>query len=217
MRFDCVLFDHDDTLLPTFALRARVLEVAAREVLGRDLDGAAFLGQAHGRSLEQMSGDLTDGDADLAARLVTVYREHYYVENRRGLVPYPGIAELLDALARQRVRIAVVTSKHGLGARGELESTGLARYVEHLVGAEDVERPKPDAEPLRRAMTALGVLPERTLMVGDTSADVLGARAAGTRGAGALWGTRDRQTLRDLAPDYLLEHPSEILSLVRQA
>ena len=85
MRFDCVLFDHDDTLLPTFALRARVLELAARQVLGHEVDGAAFLGTARGRSLEQMAGDLTGGNEAHAARLVSVYREHYYLANREGL------------------------------------------------------------------------------------------------------------------------------------
>jgi HAD superfamily hydrolase (TIGR01509 family) len=214
MQLRCVLFDHDDTLLPTFDLRARVLREAALEVLGKELDAVAFLTASHGRNLEQMSGDLTDGDDALAARVVTAYRARYYAANRHGLTPYPGIRDVLGALRAAGIRVGVVTSKLGTGARDELANTDLARHIEHLTGAEDVRAHKPAPEPLRRAMTALGVSPGETLMVGDTAADILGARAAGTASAAALWGARDREGLLALVPDHALEHPAGVLELI---
>lgn len=214
MSIACVLFDHDDTLLPTFALRARVLREAARAVLGRDLDAEAFLAASHGRNLEQMSGDLTGGDAAKAAALVAAYRERYYVENRRGLEPYPGIRELLADLSERGVRLGVVTSKLGSGSRDELTRTGLIGFFGHHVGAEDVRETKPAPEPLERAMRALGARPGETLMVGDTAADILGARAAGAASGAALWGARDRDGLLALDPDHLLAQPRDILALL---
>lgn len=214
MRLRCVLFDHDDTLLPTFELRARVLREASLEILGRDLDAVAFLIASHGRNLEQMSGDLTGGDDALAARVVSAYRARYYAANRHGLAPYPGIREVLTALRAAGIRVGVVTSKLGTGARDELANTDLAHHIEHLTGSEDVREHKPAAEPLRRAMSALGVAPAETLMVGDTAADILGARAAGTRSAAALWGTRDRDALLALAPDHALDEPAGVLELL---
>ena len=214
MKLDCVLFDHDDTLLPTFALRARALREAAREVLDRELDAESFLGASQGRNLEQMSGDITAGDMNLAAALVTAYRQRYYAANRGGLTPYTGIAELLATLRKRGIRIGVVTSKLATGARDELLRTGLSEHIEHLTGAEDVVKHKPAAEPLLRATTALQVDPARTLMVGDTSADILGARAAGTFGGAALWGAREPDSLRALNPDHLLREPADILQLI---
>jgi pyrophosphatase PpaX len=213
MGYRCFLFDHDDTLLPTFALRARVLSAAAQAVLGAPLDGAAALAAAHGRNLEQMSSDIVGGDAVLAASLVSAYRERYYEANREGLAPYDGIPETLAGLRARGHRVAVVTSKLGRGAREELQRTGLAEHVEFLVGSEDVTRPKPDAEPLRRAMTALDATPAETLMVGDTRADILGARAAGTASAVALWGSRESQALGALGPTHTLHDPRAILAL----
>lgn len=214
MPLSCVLFDHDDTLLPTFELRARVLRDAAVEVLGQSLDAEAFLAASHGRNLEQMSGDLTGGDAGQAAALVVAYRRRYYVENRRGLEPYPGIPEVLAELRERGIRVGVVTSKLGTGSRDELTRTGLMEFMEHLTGAEDVRETKPAAEPLQRAMTALGASPGETLMVGDTSADILGARAAGIRSGAALWGARDRDGLLALEPDHALEAPQDIINLL---
>ncbi|MFT5176824.1 MAG: HAD superfamily hydrolase (TIGR01509 family) [Gammaproteobacteria bacterium] len=214
MKLDCVLFDHDDTLLPTFALRAKVLSQAAQEVLDIDIDSQAFLAAAHGRNLEQMSVELTRGDSALAARLVRVYRALYYEANSQGLEPYPGIAVLLTHLRKRGIRVGVVTSKLASGARDELSRTGLDVHIEHLTGAEDVQQHKPAAEPLLRAIKALEVDASRTLMVGDTTADILGARAAGTRSGAALWGAHDPDSLRELNPDHLLETPAQILNLL---
>ncbi len=214
MGFRCFLFDHDDTLLPTFELRARALTAAAREVLGDDrMDAAGILAASHGRTLEQMADDLTAGDAALAARAVAAYRRHYYVLNRTGLAPFPGIPGALRGLREAGVRVGVVTSKLGSGARDELDRTGLAAHVEHLTAADDVRTPKPAAEPFLRAMAALDARPEHTVMVGDTSADILGARAAGVASAAALWGARDRDALLALAPDHALETPQALLAL----
>lgn len=218
MKLDCILFDHDDTLLPTFALRARVLQQAANDVLGaqfgKTFSADTFLCAAHGRNLEQMSSELTGDDSAQAEQLVRVYRALYYEANRQGIEPYPGIADLLKTLRSRGLRIAVVTSKLASGARDELAHTGLDVFIEHLTGAEDVQQHKPCAEPLLRATTALQVEPARTLMVGDTAADMLGARAAGTFSAAALWGAHDCDALRALKPDHLLDHPGDILELL---
>jgi HAD superfamily hydrolase (TIGR01549 family) len=214
MPFRTVLFDHDDTLLPTFDLRARVLSDAALSVLGRELDGARVLAASNGRNLEQMSSDITGGDEALARRLVAAYRERYYVENKRGLAPYAGIAELLGELRARGLRIAVVTSKLGSGAREELECTGLAPFIEQLVGAEDVAEHKPAPQPFYKVLEALGEEASGSMMIGDTSADVLGAKAAGVCSVAALWGSRDRPALLALRPDHAVETPAQILDLL---
>ena len=214
MDLNTVLFDHDDTLLPTFEIRARVLSEAARAVLGRELDGAAVMAASNGRNLEQMSEDVTGGDPALALALVAAYRERYYVANRQGLIPYPGIPELLRTLRERGMRVAVVTSKLGSGAREELERTGLAPYIEQLVGAEDVDQHKPAPQPFFKVLEALGETPASSMMIGDTSADVLGAKAAGVLSVAALWGARDRQALLELEPDHAVETPAEILALL---
>lgn len=213
MRFSCVLFDHDDTLVPTFALRTRALTLAAREVLGRELDAVGFLGESHGRSLEKMSLQLADDDPDAAARLVTAYRAHYAQTSEHALAAFDGIAETLAALRARGIRVGVATSKLGGAARREIAATGLAPFVEFLVGAEDVERHKPEPEPLLLAMAALDATAGSTLMVGDTSADILGARNAGVASGAALWGAIDRQALLALGPDYPLDHPRDIIAL----
>jgi AHBA synthesis associated protein len=210
-RARCVLFDHDDTLVPTFALRVEAFAVALREVLGGAMDAAAIFRAHSGRNIEHVARTLTCGDALAAARLVRVYRDVYYADAVRALAPFPGIAETLQTLRAGGARIAVVTSKLREGAQGELKRAGLLDLVEFVVGGNDVAHPKPAPDAVLQALQRLGMVPETALMVGDTPPDLLAARSAGASSGAALWGTQDRAALLDLSPTFVFEHPAELL------
>ena len=87
-----------------------------------------------------------------------------------------GAAEALSTLPRSRW--AIVTSCGGEFARALLESAGLP-LPENLIGADDVTRGKPAAEPYLRGAQALGVAPERVLCVEDSRDGIAAGRAAG--------------------------------------
>lgn len=210
MHVRCVLFDHDDTLIPTFPVRARALEQAVRTVLGRQIDGRAYLRTHLGETIERSAERLAGGDGALAGAVVRAYRDVYYAMD--GATPFPGIARTLAGLREAGLRVGVVTSKVRWGAERELRRYGLDALVECVVGAEDVTEHKPAAEPLLRALAALGVEPGAALMVGDSAVDLLAARAAGTRSGAALWGAVDAGALLALEPTYRFPAAADILS-----
>ena len=100
--------------------------------------------------------------------------------------------------------MAVVTSKRSAIARRGLEHTGIARYFPVVIGADDTERHKPDPEPVRLALTRLGVAPERAVFVGDAPFDIAAGRAAGVVTVGACWGAFTRLSLEGVGADHLL-------------
>lgn len=214
MPIQYVLFDHDGTLMSTLGIRSKALELAVEELTGRKVDGAAIFARTHGQSLAGLSEMLTEGSDIAPETMVDAYRAHYYVQNQSGITPYEGIEDTLNGLHARNIPMAVVTSKLHRGARDELEGAGLAGFFGCIIGADDVTRHKPDAEPLQKAMAAIGAAPAHTLMVGDTMADLGGARAAGTKSAAALWDSQDEAALRDAKPDYLLDDPRTILTLL---
>ena len=57
-------------------------------------------------------------------------------------------------------------------------------YFGVLIGREDVQRPKPDAEPIIKALIKLKSNKENCFMIGDTCMDILAAKAAGVKGYG---------------------------------
>ena len=211
-----VLFDHDGTLLSTLRVRSIALERAMLEVMDRTVEGEAIFARTHGQSLQEMGDWLTDGDDDKTTALIAAYREHYYVNNDVGFEPYAGIRETIESLSADGVKLAVVTSKLHRGARDELTDCQLIDFFQCVVGSDDVRKHKPHPEPLLAAMNAIGAKPAETLMVGDTTADIFGAKAAGTHSAAALWDTQDVAAIIAAEPDYRLSRPQDVLALVAQ-
>ena len=212
MRATCLLIDHDDTLMSTFELRAAMTALAVEEVFGEVIDGVAFLVQSQGAQLEEMARAFTAEEA-LVDKYVSTYRDHYYAKNTEGLHVFDGVQATLEALVARGVPIGVVTSKLGSGAQAEHKAAGLDHLFPVVIGAEHVTKSKPDAEPLLRALARLDHPTHGTLMVGDTTADILAAQAAGVVSVAALWGAQDKQGLLAAAPDKIAETPHELLAL----
>ncbi|WP_376771101.1 HAD family hydrolase [Rhizomonospora bruguierae] len=87
-----------------------------------------------------------------------------------GWAVYPDTAPTLKALRAAGVRVAVV-SNIGFDIRPLFDAWGLADAVDEYVLSYEVGACKPDPMIFLRACAALGVPPERALMVGDTPAD----------------------------------------------
>lgn len=184
-RPDTVLFDLDGTLVDSgpsilAALRKAVAEEGVPP-LSPEVE-PTLLGPPMYLALPPLIGP------DAAARVVTAYRRIFVGE---GFVfradPYPGIEALLDGLARNGVRLAVATSKPEPTALALLESLGLAGRFTTICGDTlDAGRPSKGAV-VAEALRRLGESPH-TVMVGDRSHDVVGAREQGLPCAGAGWG-----------------------------
>ena len=126
------------------------------------------------RTLAEVGAPATLFDAAWAR-----YQQHYLAVNGQHADVFPGVVEGLAALKARGWRLACLTNKPGAFARPLLERKGLAGFFDHVFGGDAFERKKPDPLPLLRTCAALGTAPARTLMVGDSSNDVLAARAAG--------------------------------------
>ncbi|NIU53585.1 MAG: HAD hydrolase-like protein, partial [Gemmatimonadetes bacterium] len=83
-----------------------------------------------------------------------------------------------------------------------------------LVSVSDVDKPKPDPEPVVRGLQSIDLAPDQALLVGDSPYDLLAGRAAGVDTAAALWGPFDRERLADGRPDHWLESVDALLALL---
>lgn len=100
---------------------------------------------------------------------------------------YPGTLDALAALEERGILLGIATGKSRRGVDKMLERHGLeGRFL--TIQTVDDNPGKPHPGMLRRAMGEVGVEPENTVMVGDTSYDMKMARAAGTGAVGVAWG-----------------------------
>jgi phosphoglycolate phosphatase len=91
----------------------------------------------------------------------------------------PGVTEVLPALHESGVKLAVATNKPQRAAEAILDHFDLFPYLGSCVGGDAGVEKKPAPDMLLAALERLGVDTWDAVMVGDSSSDVLSARAAG--------------------------------------
>lgn len=152
---------------------------------------------------------------EMLDEMLVTFEEHYYANHHHHLTAYDGIAELLEHLSDRGAGIAVVSLKPRRAGELEIDFTGLRSLIDVSVWGDDVEKPKPEPDGVLRAMAGLGADPCSTLVIGDSPADIIMGRAAGTRTAAALWGGSSRERLLAESPDFALDAPLELLETAR--
>jgi phosphoglycolate phosphatase len=119
--------------------------------------------------------------------LLAAYRRIYGERGLRDSAPFDGIDAMLDELATSGVTLAVATSKAEVYGRKIVANRGWSDVFTTVCGDTlDGGRPT-KADVVGEALRRLGT-PGATLMVGDRSHDVVGARAHGLDCLGAGWG-----------------------------
>ena len=104
-----------------------------------------------------------------------------------GVAVYPGLVEALGELA-ERLPLGVSTGASATAAEILLAAAGLSRFFAAVVGGDEVSRPKPAPDGIRRACARLGVRPCDAAYVGDADVDLEAARRAGAMPVAAGWG-----------------------------
>ena len=113
----------------------------------------------------------------------------------RPLVPVAGAVELVQALYG-RYLLGIVSTRSVAELQVFLVQHGLAGLFAVVIGSDSTVRIKPHPQPILHAAERLGVNPRNVIMVGDTTADVQSAQAAGSLAVGVLCGFGDREDLR---------------------
>ncbi|SNR70318.1 phosphoglycolate phosphatase [Haloechinothrix alba] len=132
-------------------------------------------------------------------------------------LPFPGVSRGLATLRAAGFTLAVATSKSHAGAHALLAAAGLRDRFAMVVGADQVSRPKPDPEMARLIMRRCGVSGERAVMVGDTSHDVVMAKAAGMRSIAVTSGVHGREQLATAGPDRVADDFDEVVATILAA
>ncbi|MBW5481265.1 HAD-IA family hydrolase [Streptomyces bambusae] len=127
---------------------------------------------------------------------------------------FPGVPEGLAALRARGVTLAVATSKFYASADALLTAAGLRELFAVVVGADQVAHPKPHPESGLLVLERLGTPADRAVMVGDTTHDLLMARAAGMRSIAVTYGIHSRAELAGAEPTWVADTFDEVIEAV---
>lgn len=134
-------------------------------------------------------------EADRVWDFVTTYKEHYRkISTQKTYLLESARDAVLEA--SEFATLAIVTTKTGKYSQVLMEHFGLMEYFDVLIGREDVEHPKPHAEPILNALKKLDSEGREIWMIGDTKLDLISAKNAGVNSIGVLSGYDDSDTLK---------------------
>jgi len=163
----------------------------------------------------KIGGNLDQVDETLISRTQAFFLDYYREHKLDFTYAYAGVIESLKALhdlhntpGGNPRTMAVLTNKPVRPSKGICEGLGLAGYFLHIYGGDSFPTKKPDPLGLRTLMEDAGVLPEETVMIGDSKVDVQTARNAGTWSIGCAFGFGP-QNLMENPPDVLVDSPAE--------
>ncbi len=170
-----------------------------------------------GLSLEQaIAGLLPRRSAALHADVSAHFRDVFRASRESGALTeplYDGIAQLLDSLRSRGWLLGIATGKSDRGLVHCLARHGLS---DHFITLQTADRhpSKPHPAMLEAALAEAGVGPKDAVMIGDTTYDMVMARAAGVRAVGVDWGYHDPAELHEAGADAVALTPAELGELL---
>ncbi len=212
-QFDLVIFDWDGTLMDSTPAIAGSIQRACADLglpVPSDRQASHVIGLGLSDSLAYAVPSLTPA---LLPRMLERYR-HHYLQRQDELVLFEGIAEMLAELRAAGHHLAVATGKNRIGLDRVMRDSGLSDAF-HATRCADETRSKPDPAMLFELLNHFEVAPQRAVMIGDTSHDLLMAARAGTAAVGVTWGAHPGEELRALSPLACHDHVNDLRAWLR--
>jgi HAD superfamily hydrolase (TIGR01549 family) len=214
MTISTILCDLDGTLVDSRRDIATAFQHAWQIVIGGTPPSPAAIAQHIGKPLAEMLRELGAVlSPPLVSAFLTTYRHTYTRQDGRLTQPYPGVITTLQALSA--FRFGIVTTKEPGQAETVLRRLALTAFFQHIQGGSPGLRLKPAPDTVLAALAALRCAPAHALMVGDTPADIVAGKSAGTATCAVTYGFGRREALLQCTPDYVIDTFGELVPLVR--
>ena len=211
-----VVFDLDGTLLDSIPDIASALNhaLAARGFpthTDRAVEG--FVGGGIRAAVRNaLPRDASPEDED---RVLALYRPYYKDHCTERTLPYPGIGQMLSALAEEDIPLFVLSNKSEDTARVIISHFFPQIPFRGVFGRVNDRPLKPAPGAAAPIFDILDLPPEEIAYVGDSGTDVTFARAAGMLPVATPWGYRSREELAAAGAAYIPNDTAELLTLLK--
>jgi phosphoglycolate phosphatase len=128
---------------------------------------------------------------------------------------YPGIADLIGALADHGDTLAIVTSKPQSQAQTIVDHLAFGAAFSRVYGPGTNGRHCEKAEMIGQALADFSARADAATMIGDRRFDIEGARANGVQALGVDWGFGSREELVQAGAAAIATTPAELLDWLR--
>ncbi|VDG19796.1 putative phosphatase [Lactobacillus brevis ATCC 367] [Lactiplantibacillus mudanjiangensis] len=208
------LFDFDSTLADTRHV-AVIATQQAYKLQGLTVPTPEAVISYMGIPIEVSFAKMAQEPLDESAleTLYTVFRAQYQQAEQQGMAPFNGMATTLAQLKTRGNRLFVVSSKHSVALKRNLDQLELGAFFEAVSGSDLVDHYKPAPDGILDLLTRFDLDPKTSLMIGDAKYDIQMGTNAGIATAGAMWGAADPDSVKAESPTYILATPADLLTI----
>ncbi|MDR1096477.1 MAG: HAD family hydrolase [Spirochaetaceae bacterium] len=216
LKYSCVLFDLDGTLVDTIADIAAAMNHALVKYGYPARDEKTYR-RFVGNGIRRLAYDMlpeTEKNDSLAA-VVSGEALRYYAEHPADYArPYPGITAVISELKRQKVKTAVLSNKPDEIAQLVIAKLFNAELFDCVTGERPGVARKPDPESSWEILAVMDRTPRQTMLAGDSEVDMETAKNIGCLPVGVSWGFRSVDIIEKAGAALIINRPEEILQLV---
>lgn len=205
-----LLFDLDGTLTDPFVGITESIRFALVQ-LGRSAPAADDLRWCIGPPLKESLKQLLETeDAAMAETALSHYRARFGSVGLFENALYDGIPEVLTALAASGHTLFIATAKPGVFALRITDHFDLDKHFKAVYGSELDGTRSAKSDLIAHILQQEAIAASETVMIGDRSVDMTGARHNGVTACGVLWGYGSRAELVAAGARWCLEEPAEL-------
>ncbi len=210
-----IIFDLDGTLLNTLYDLKEAVNYALKKHGFQEIT----LEQTRtyvGNGIRQLVLRAMGKECDFATseEVIHDFKDYYDKHQKDFTVPYDGIEEMIKNIYHLNLKMAIVSNKYQEGV-DNLCAPLFGKYIDVFIGSREGLKLKPSPDMVYLACQQLNLNPEECYFVGDSDTDAMTGKNANMKVIGVTWGYRDEELLQQLNVDYIIHHPSELISILK--
>lgn len=211
---DTILFDIDGTLLdPKYGI-TKCAQYSLR-YFGINEENLDSLEKFIGPPIDEAYRDFYNFSEEQVNTAIEKFRERYGNIGMFENEVYPDIPQLLSKLKAKGKKLMVVTTKYYGYAIEILKHYGLHDYFDFVAGSKFDNTRSQKADIIRYALNTLNLTASsQMVMIGDRKYDIIGARKAGLKSIGVLYGYGSREEIQQADPHYIVKNVQELQDIL---
>lgn len=208
-----LIFDLDGTLVDSQDQIARSFNHALRRTGFEPVPHEAVYAMIGLPLTHMFAQALPEPAHDLVPACVAAYRERFDREEIPRSTPFAGVVETLEACRAAGRTLTVATTKTQAVADQVVDAAGLRPYFALVLGGDSVPEHKPHPALVLHTLRRFATTPADALVIGDSSYDMLMAKAAGVAACGVSYGAQPADALLAAGADYLIDALPPLLEI----
>lgn len=210
MKIKLLIFDFDGTLGDSKNLIVKTMQESIKAI-GRAVPSEESCASTIGLPLKKCFSSLLGEDEELIGKCAELYELFFKKNNMPGAVPpFDGVIQTIEELHKKGIKMAIASNRGHRSLAAFVEEMQLGEMITVVLGADDVEQQKPNAEPALKILAHYGCQPNECMIIGDAQFDILMGKNAGIQTCGVTYGNGTREELEEAGADYIIEHFSEL-------